>query len=222
MFQICFNMELLAIILLLVITLSSRIIYLLGKIWSRRKSFHNLPLVTSEPQRLMVVLGSGGHTKEILVLVKSIGAIYTPRSYIVAENDKFSTEKVTQLQQSLRDDNYVTLELPRSRQVHQSYFSSIFTSLKAIAYAFPIVIKGRPDLLVVNGPGTCIPVCLVAFLLRVLCIREVRIVYVESICRVTTLSLSGRILYYFVDSFIVQWPDLAQKFAMVKYIGRLL
>jgi len=38
-----------------------------------------------------------------------------------------------------------------------------------------------------------------------------RIVYVESICRVETLSLSGRILSLLADEFVVQWEEVRAK-----------
>ena len=54
------------------------------------------------------------------------------------------------------------------------------------------VIKYKPAVLLVNGPGVCIPVCLGAVLLNLLGYR-CAIVFVESICRVRKLSLSGRL-----------------------------
>lgn len=39
-----------------------------------------------------------------------------------------------------------------------------------------------------------------------------RLVFVESFARVTRLSLTGRILYPLADEFIVQWPQLHQRY----------
>lgn len=39
----------------------------------------------------------------------------------------------------------------------------------------------------------------------------VRVVFVESLCRVQSLSLTGRILYYLADRFVVQWPGLVDR-----------
>jgi beta-1,4-N-acetylglucosaminyltransferase len=52
---------------------------------------------------------------------------------------------------------------------------------------------------------------------------EGRIVYVESIARVTSLSLSGRILYAAraADAFFVQWPKLQLRYPRSRYAGRL-
>ncbi|XP_049735690.1 UDP-N-acetylglucosamine transferase subunit ALG14 homolog isoform X3 [Loxodonta africana] len=73
-----------------------------------------------------------------------------------------------------------------------------------------------------NGPGTCVPICLSALLLGILGIKKVIIVYVESVCRVETLSLSGKILYYLSDYFIVQWPTLKEKYPKSVYLGRIV
>ncbi|XP_025950024.1 UDP-N-acetylglucosamine transferase subunit ALG14 homolog isoform X2 [Dromaius novaehollandiae] len=73
-----------------------------------------------------------------------------------------------------------------------------------------------------NGPGTCVPVCISTLLLGLLGLKRAIIVYVESICRVETLSLSGKILYYFSDYFIVQWPALKEKYPKSVYLGRIV
>lgn len=73
-----------------------------------------------------------------------------------------------------------------------------------------------------NGPGTCVPICVSALLLGILGIKKVIIVYVESICRVETLSLSGKILIHLSDYFIVQWPTLKEKYPKSVYLGRIV
>ncbi len=35
-----------------------------------------------------------------------------------------------------------------------------------------------------------------------------------------SLSLAGRLLLPFVDDFLVQWPELAERYAGALYIGR--
>uniref|UniRef100_A0A7N5P7S7 UDP-N-acetylglucosamine transferase subunit ALG14 n=1 Tax=Ailuropoda melanoleuca TaxID=9646 RepID=A0A7N5P7S7_AILME len=73
-----------------------------------------------------------------------------------------------------------------------------------------------------NGPGTCVPICISALLLGILGIKKVIIVYVESICRVEHLSLSGKILFHLSDYFIVQWPALKEKYPKSVYLGRIV
>ncbi|XP_008107394.1 UDP-N-acetylglucosamine transferase subunit ALG14 homolog isoform X2 [Anolis carolinensis] len=78
------------------------------------------------------------------------------------------------------------------------------------------------SLVLCNGPGTCVPICVSALLLKMLGLKKVTIVYIESICRVENLSLSGKILYYFSDYFFVQWPTLKEKYPKALYLGRIV
>ena len=68
----------------------------------------------------------------------------------------------------------------------------------------------EPRTIVVNGPGVCIPVVL-GGLLHSLLYSRCEIIFVESICRVYKLSLSGKILKYFADRFYVQWPQILKR-----------
>jgi beta-1,4-N-acetylglucosaminyltransferase len=76
--------------------------------------------------------------------------------------------------------------------------------------------------LIVNGPGTCVPLCYAALLMQVLYIQTCKIIFVESFCRVDTLSLSGKLVYPIAARFIVQWPQLQRDWPKAEYIGRLL
>uniref|UniRef100_A0A182U8D9 UDP-N-acetylglucosamine transferase subunit ALG14 n=1 Tax=Anopheles melas TaxID=34690 RepID=A0A182U8D9_9DIPT len=183
------------------------------------------------PARTMIVMGSGGHTAEMLRIVERLdGERYSPRQYVIASTDKTSVVKVIESEVRRQPDTqkqtYEIVTIPRSRAVHQSYLSSVATTLLSLLSCVPIVLKARPELILTNGPGTCVPVCLVAFLARLLFLNtKCRIVFVESFCRVRSLSLSGRILLYIVDMFVVQWPELLERTATtrqdVRCFGRL-
>ncbi len=181
------------------------------------------------PCRTLVVMGSGGHTAEMLRLLSGITVIsnYAPRVYVVAGGDQMSVEKVKEFESSGENVGKREAEIrtvPRARQVRQSYWSSILTTLLAVGYSLPLVVGAWPDLILCNGPGTCIPVCLSGYLLRYLGLKEVAIVYVESFCRVDSLSLSARLLHAtrMADHLIVQWPQLASRYPRTHYIGRIV
>jgi len=88
-------------------------------------------------------------------------------------------------------------------------------------YCISLTLKERPDLILTNGPGTCVPIVFSAFLIRVLGIKKIKTVFSESFACVSHISLSGKILYYIVDRFFVQWSNLIQKYPRAQYIGRL-
>lgn len=178
------------------------------------------------PLRTAIVIGSGGHTAEILKLIQNLNSVnYSPRLYIMASTDTSSEAKIHQIEETCLSRNgsgcYKIIKIPRSRSVGQSYITSVFTTLFSFLASLPVMFGKRPELIICNGPGTCIPICIVGFMMRVLCLTNTRIVFIESICRVKTLSLSGKILLLFADVILVQWPKLQDCYKRTTYIGRL-
>ncbi|XVF87205.1 hypothetical protein PTKIN_Ptkin18bG0100200 [Pterospermum kingtungense] len=127
-----------------------------------------------QPLSTLIVLGSGGHTAEminlLLVLQKDR---FTPRFYIAAATDNMSLQKARVLENSLADSSGVKgisaefMQIYRSREVGQSYVTSVWTTLVALVHALRLMIKIRPQVVLCNGPGTCIPLCVIAFFFKV-------------------------------------------------------
>ncbi|XP_022892378.1 UDP-N-acetylglucosamine transferase subunit ALG14 homolog isoform X2 [Olea europaea var. sylvestris] len=228
----CFlsNMDFPIVFLLLVVGIITliivRVIYVL---YHSRK-----PLYTRSPGPLstLIVLGSGGHTAEMLNLLAVLQKErFKPRYYVAAATDNMSLQKARVLEDSLVDEAGVDevgpahfVQIYRSREVGQSYITSIGTTLIAIVHALWLMVKMRPQVILCNGPGTCIPLCAIAFLFKVLGIRWSFIFYVESIARVRKLSLSGLLLYklHMADQLFVQWPQLKMKYPRANYVGCLM
>jgi beta-1,4-N-acetylglucosaminyltransferase len=175
-----------------------------------------------KPLSTLIVLGSGGHTTEMLFMTKHLHpAHYHPIHYCKASTDSTSHDRVhTMIQEANNSNKNKTTErdaihihdIPRSREVGQSYFSSFFSSVYAFVFAVVLVGRLRPKLILCNGPGTCIPICLAALLYRMTGICYSNIVFIESYCRVQSLSLTGKLLYYAADLFVVHWKELHQKY----------
>jgi len=145
---------------------------------------------------------------------------YSPRFYVVAENDQNSVDKLMAIEED--SSQYKIYMIPRSRKVHQSYTSSILTTLKSAFNCIPLLMHTQPNLILCNGPATCVPVCVIAFLFKVFYINaSCKIAFIESYCRVKTLSLSGWILLYLTDIFVVQWPKISKISRKILYFGRL-
>jgi beta-1,4-N-acetylglucosaminyltransferase len=181
------------------------------------------------PCKTLVVLGSGGHTSEMLHMVRQLDtSLYDPLLYVVADTDHTSikrlkanmdttgTDNNSQTASNNNNNSHVKDEniyiIPRSREVGQSYVTSLLTTIYALLHAIVMVLLIRPELLLCNGPGTCVPLVLSVWIWRILGVVSCRIVFCESYCRVQTLSLSGKILYPGVDLFLVHWDSLYQKY----------
>ncbi|CAE7035944.1 ALG14 [Symbiodinium sp. CCMP2456] len=189
--------------------------------WDRRESrrrWAGTPL----PLRSLVVLGSGGHTMEMLSLLKDLDQDKYRCDFILGDTDSTSLKKV----QATRPDLAENLErfhtIPRSREVGQSWTSTLFSTMKALASCLGLVWKLRPQVLIVNGPGTCIPVVAAALFFELVAFRSLSLVFVESVCRVKSLSMTGKLTYLVSDSFVVHWPELAERYPKAQYLGVLL
>ncbi|XP_032229004.1 UDP-N-acetylglucosamine transferase subunit ALG14 homolog [Nematostella vectensis] len=188
----------------------------------------------SKPVKTLIVMGSGGHTSEMIRLMSGLSDMYNPRMYLIADTDKMSEEKVVEFESKQKPEifkeeaaekqhkDYEILRIPRSREVKQTYVSSVLTTLYAFKATLPLVHDVKPDLILCNGPGTCVPVCIAAVLLKILGMHNTTLVYIESVCRVKTLSLSGLIMYRLADHFMVQWQKLQDAYPKAVFLGRLV
>ena len=73
-----------------------------------------------------------------------------------------------------------------------------------------------------RAAGTCVPLCYSVLLLRFLgVLPSCKIVFVESVCRTRSLSLTGLLLFPVTDRFVVQWEGLHQAWPTSEYLGLL-
>lgn len=169
-----------------------------------------------EPSVSLVVLGSGGHTAEMLQLLRGMlpsSDHSSKRVYVVAKTDTLSAEKAVAFEASLSDSSkggsYSIELVDRAREVGQSYLTSVITTMRSFLTTASLVRRHRPGMVLVNGPGTCLPIVVWARLLVAGCL----VYYVESIARVDHLSLTGKILLRLRlanGGFFVQWRELAE------------
>jgi UDP-N-acetylglucosamine:LPS N-acetylglucosamine transferase len=83
--------------------------------------------------------------------------------------------------------------------------------------AYRILRAERPDAILSTGAGPAVPFALVGRLFF-----DCRIVYVETVTRITAPSLTGRIMYLLAHEFFVQWRSLQEYFPKARYGGPLL
>ncbi|KAL4881459.1 oligosaccharide biosynthesis protein Alg14 like protein [Aspergillus karnatakaensis] len=142
------------------------------------------------PIHLLVVLGSGGHTAEMLSMLRRMRLDpmkYTYRTYVVSYGDHFSAAKAVEFESNLTGHgagpaSYCIVTVPRARHVHQSYLTAPFSTLQSF-WSCLLVLRGLhpdqhqnelprqlptpyPDLILTNGPATAVCVILAAKLLR--------------------------------------------------------
>uniref|UniRef100_UPI00358F51A3 UDP-N-acetylglucosamine transferase subunit ALG14 isoform X1 n=1 Tax=Myxine glutinosa TaxID=7769 RepID=UPI00358F51A3 len=187
---------------------------------------------TKDAVSVLVIAGSGGHTAEILWLVRSLPAYYKVQDFLLAETDTTSEAPI----RKLIGPTVRIHRVPRAREVGQSWFSSIFSTLRALASSVSFAIRLHPQLVLCNGPGVCVAPCLalvfaasfrqiagqIGLAQRAGSSEPTSVVFVESVCRVRSLSLSAWLLRPYLDALVVQWPPLVVQFPSTCYLGRLV
>ena len=196
-------------ILLAFLLLAVRTVWVLSGIRRQRRSAAQQQQQQQrvKPIQTLIILGSGGHTTEMIRMTKHLNRDY----YAPVEYCRATTDTTSVMRLGLFGDATVHA-IPRAREVGQSYATSILTTLYAQLHALILIAKIRPGLILCNGPGTVLPLCVAAFVWRILGLCPGQIVFVESYCRVNTLSLTGRLLYPWVDLFVVHWEELQQTY----------
>eukprot|EP00440_Ansanella_granifera_P047623 gb/GFBE01051585.1/.p1 GENE.gb/GFBE01051585.1/~~gb/GFBE01051585.1/.p1 ORF type:complete len:219 (+),score=31.31 gb/GFBE01051585.1/:1-657(+) len=194
----------------------------LARITTKRPAAKRRWAGASLPLRTTVVLGSGGHTTEMLGLLRDFEQAKYRCDFILADSDTTSLKRVQASRPDLTQDATRFHAVPRSREVGQSWSSTVLTTAKAFLSCSDLVWRLRPQVLLVNGPGTCVPVVAAALLFEVFAFRPVSIIFAESVCRVQSLSMTGKLLYAFADVFVVHWEELAERYPKAQYLGVLL
>jgi beta-1,4-N-acetylglucosaminyltransferase len=144
---------------------------------------------------VLLVASSGGHLLQLLQL-----ADLWPRE----RRHWVSFEKSDAV--SLLDGERVTWAYhPTNR--------SVVNLVRNLAVALPLLRRGGIEAIVTTGAGVAVPFALVGRMLGV------NVVYVESMARINSPSLTGRLVYPLADTFIVQWPSLKRYFKRARCFG---
>jgi UDP-N-acetylglucosamine:LPS N-acetylglucosamine transferase len=91
-----------------------------------------------------------------------------------------------------------------------------FLMAKMVVRCHRILAKERPDVLISTGAAVG---CVLAILMK---LRRRKVVWIDTISHPEYLTLGGRIIKPFADVFLVQWPDLTEKYRGTKYVGSVL
>jgi beta-1,4-N-acetylglucosaminyltransferase len=181
----------------------------------------------------MLIAGSGGHTTELMRMMydSPLRGSRTHRVWVLTEGDQRSEREIVRFEewlsgQGTKGGTYEVRQIPRARKVHQPWRTVPFTVLRCLwhvystlttAYSYPTKECRYPNAIITTGPGTGFIVCLGGWILRILGLipqGRCHTVYIESIARVETLSLTGKLfrLTNIADHFIVQHEKVAKKY----------
>jgi len=162
--------------------------------------------------KVLVVLGEGGHTKEMVTLVEMLGDDLE-YGYIMVDDDQVSEAKLARDGTCGRRGPVFRVMRPRDKEHYlvRDAMRTLFSAWQS----WSVLRRFRPDVVLTSGPSVAVPVCVLARLLGR------RVIFVETASRVTRLSLTGRIMYRVAHLVFVQWPELVDRYPRAVYAGRL-
>jgi beta-1,4-N-acetylglucosaminyltransferase len=106
--------------------------------------------IAGNNKSIMVVLGSGGHTGELLIMLKKLKLNkFSEIFFISAHNDIRSEGKVREVLDTKGcEDKIYFYKIYRARNVGQSFKSSIPTTLYAMLHSVFLMLKTRPNMVI--------------------------------------------------------------------------
>ena len=159
----------------------------------------NMQLGGENKMKICFVSSSGGHLEQIMQL-KGVFNTY----------DCFFVTSKTKASESMKEKKYLVNDLSRK---DTNIFQYIIKTIECIKEANNILNIENPDIVITTGAGAAIPLCLLAKF------KKKKLIYIESFARIDTPNATGKLLYYFADVFIIQWPELKKYFPKAIYGG---
>jgi len=129
--------------------------------------------------KIALVCSSGGHLTELKQIIPAL------------QNKDYFFVTMTGPDTKTMINTYLMKDVSRNLLY---FVINTFQSIK-------IFLKTKPDLVITTGASFAVPFCYIAKLF------SKKVIYIESICRINSKSLSGKLLYPFVDLFLVQWSS---------------
>ena len=142
-------------------------------------------------KKLLMVASSGGHLEELSQLKNLINKYEC--CWVTEKNDYQKYDLEEEIKYYVPQINRRELLFP-------------FKFLYLIVRAWRILLIERPDCVVTTGALISYPFC------RIAKAMGKKVIFIESFARVKDLSLTGKLLYNHVSMFVVQWPEIAEKY----------
>lgn len=141
-------------------------------------------------KKICFIASTGGHFEQLMML-KPLMDKYN--SFIITEKTGYSVIK----------DNRKIYYLSQVNR-HEKIF--LFKMMLNFIKSINIFIKERPDLVISTGALATIPMCMIAKAFKK------KVIFIESFAKVTSPTLTGKLVYKFADQFYVQWEQMKEHY----------
>uniref|UniRef100_UPI004055BE09 PssD/Cps14F family polysaccharide biosynthesis glycosyltransferase n=1 Tax=Acetatifactor sp. TaxID=1872090 RepID=UPI004055BE09 len=147
--------------------------------------------------KIVFAASSGGHFEQLMMLKP-----------LMEKYDSFILTEKTEYQVGKQDTEVVYL-----KQINRKEPLFLLKLITNTVRSFRIFLKERPDVMITTGVLAIIPFALIMKLFGR------KLIYIESFAKVTSKTLSGKLLYRFADQFYVQWEEMLKLYPKAIYRG---
>ena len=146
--------------------------------------------------RLVFAASSGGHYEQLMMLKP---LMERHDSCVVTEKTSYNAKSDIRTYYMVQVNRKEILFIPKM----------IINSFRAVR----IIFEEKPDAIICTGVLAMIPLCLIGKM------KGCKLIYLESFAKVTSATLSGKLLYKYADRFYVQWESMLDIFPNAVYKG---
>ncbi|MFH4543810.1 PssD/Cps14F family polysaccharide biosynthesis glycosyltransferase [Vibrio alginolyticus] len=158
----------------------------------------------SSESKVLLIFGEGGHSQQMSRLCQHIS---------VDKKDVISLVDKENISSSISSTEYV---VPKLRSKYSVGFSTTLkNTIRNMTEFLRVFNDHNVKIVISTGPG----ICIIPSIFYKLKGREV--IYIETWCRFSTKSLTGKVMYYVADKFYVQNRELLTLYPKAIYSGRL-
>lgn len=149
-----------------------------------------------EMKKICFIASSGGHLEQLMMLKPLM--------------EKYNTFIVTEETDYYVNFDKKTYYLNQMNRHEISFIPKIIlNSVKSLI----IFINENPDYVISTGALAVIPMCIIAKLFKK------KVIFIESFAKITSPTLTGKLIYKFADQFYIQWESMRKFYPNAIYKG---
>lgn len=148
-------------------------------------------------KKICLIASSGGHFEQLMML-KPLMKEY--QSFVITEKTQYET----------CNNEFKQYYLKQINRKEVSFIPKfIYNSIKS----FNLFLKEKPDVIISTGVLATIPMCVIAKIFKR------KLIYIESFAKISSPTLTGKLLYKYADQFYIQWEELRKFYPNAIYKG---
>ncbi|MDE5053941.1 PssD/Cps14F family polysaccharide biosynthesis glycosyltransferase [Niallia taxi] len=152
-----------------------------------------------------LISSTGGHWTQLNNLYKEF------QKNIGTDEHEVNISLITEKNKSTSHRKDIHFFYQQERKNKLFLFILIMNILKALA----LIIRLRPNYIISTGAGVTVPYLIFGK------IFGAKIIFIESYAKLSSPTVTGRLVYKFADKFYVQWPEMLKFYPKGIYKGSL-